>query len=172
MTEKRPRHSMLYYYLLVIGIMLVINLFISPWLLEREIINVDYNTFVEMVEDKKIEAVELDDQSNAILFKADDKIYETAMVNDPDLSQRLLDNDIKFNGTIIRETNPWVSLLLSWVIPIVIFVALGQYMSRKIQKGAKNAMTFGSGSLAGLENLNKKPQMLQLRDELLINTYI
>ena len=147
---------MLYYYLLVIGIMLVINLFISPWLLEREIINVDYNTFVEMVEDKKIEAVELDDQSNAILFKADDKIYETAMVNDPDLSQRLLDNDIKFNGTIIRETNPWVSLLLSWVIPIVIFVALGQYMSRKIQKGAKNAMTFGSGPLAGLGKSNAK----------------
>ncbi len=157
MTDtNKPKHSMLYYYMIVIAILLVINLFISPYLAKRQITEVDYNTFVGMISDRSIDAVQLDQERNAILFTSDDKIYETAMVSDPDLTQRLLDSDVDFTGTIIEQANPWISLLLSWIIPIVIFVALGQYMSHKIKKsGAANAMTFGGG-MGGFGKSNAK----------------
>ena len=102
-----------------------------------------------MTEKKEIKKVELQQQDNTILFTGKDgkTIYKTAMVNDPDLTKRLYEADVSFYGEEIDQSSPILVNILSWVLPILFFVALGEYMSRKLMKraGGKNAMSFGMG---------------------------
>ena len=109
----------------------------------------DYGTFLEMAENKELGQVEVQQQENQILFtnKENTAIYKTGMMPDPDLTQRLADSGAQFSGEIIEQMSPLLSFLLTWVLPIVIFIGIGQYMSKKLMQraGGANSMAFGMG---------------------------
>ena len=146
---KRPKKPLLFYYTIVLIILILFNIIAMPYIKEKQIKDVDYGTFISMTEKKEIKKVELQQQDNTILFTGKDgkTIYKTAMVNDPDLTKRLYEADVSFYGEEIDQSSPILVNILSWVLPILFFVALGEYMSRKLMKraGGKNAMSFGMG---------------------------
>ena len=146
---KRPKKPLMFYYTIVLIILILFNIIAMPYIKEKQIKDVDYGTFISMTEKKEIKKVELQQQDNTILFTGKDgkTIYKTAMVNDPDLTKRLYEADVSFYGEEIDQSFPILVNILSWVLPILFFVALGEYMSRKLMKraGGKNAMSFGMG---------------------------
>ena len=146
---KRPKKPLMFYYTIVLIILILFNIIAMPYIQEKQIKDVDYGTFISMTEKKEIKKVELQQQDNTILFTGKDgkTIYKTAMVNDPDLTKRLYEADVSFYGEEIDQSSPILVNILSWVLPILFFVALGEYMSRKLMKraGGKNAMSFGMG---------------------------
>lgn len=146
---KSPKKPLVYYYTIVLILLLVFNFVAMPWISEHQIKEVDYNTFINMVDKGEVSAVEIQEQNNRILFKGDEKsgkIYKTAMVPDEDLVSRLLKADVSTTGEEIEQTSALVSIL-AWLLPIIIFVALGQYMSRKMmdKMGGGNSMMFNMG---------------------------
>ena len=145
---KSPKKPLLYYYLLVLMVLLLFNLLAMPWISEHQIKEVDYNTFVSMVEKKEIGKVDIQEQENRILFTDTEEktIYKTAMVPDDDLVSRLLEAGISTSGTEIQQTSLLVSIL-SWVLPLIIFIGLGQMLSRSLMKkmGGGNSMMFNMG---------------------------
>ncbi len=147
---KSPKKPLIYYYCIVLIVLMLFNLLAMPWLSQRRIVEVDYGSFVSMVEDGEVKQAEIQEQENRVLFtkEGDNRIYKTAMVGDDRLSDRLLNAGVVFNGVEIEQTSPFLTVLLSWVLPIVIFVAIGQYMSRKLMKnaGGPNAMMFGKSN--------------------------
>lgn len=120
-----------------------------PWLLQRQIKEVDYGTFMTMTAEKEIGQVEIQAQENQIVFtdKENTQVYKTGMVDDPELAQRLWESGAKFSGEIIEQMSPLLSFLLTWVLPILIFVGIGQFMSKKMMEraGGPNSMAFGMG---------------------------
>ena len=145
---KSPKKPLLYYYLLVMLVLLLFNLLAMPWISEHQIKEVDYNTFVSMVEKKEIGKVNIQEQDNRILFTDTEEktIYKTAMVPDDDLVSRLLEAGISTSGTEIQQTSLLVSIL-GWVLPLIIFIGLGQMLSRSLMKkmGGGNSMMFNMG---------------------------
>ena len=146
---KSPKKPLLYYYVVALLVVMLFNFIAMPWMAEHQIKEVDYNTFVTMTEQGEDGKVEIQQQDNRILFtSADEKtVYKTAMVPDDGLVQRLLDAGVSTTGTEIEQTSTLVSIL-AWVLPIIIFVALGQYMSRKMMEkmgGGGNSMMFNMG---------------------------
>ena len=145
---KSPKKPLLYYYFVVMLLVMLFNFIAMPWISEHQIKDVDYNTFVTMTEQGEVGRVEIQEQSNRILFTSSDEktVYKTAMVPDDGLVQRLLDAGVSTTGTEIEQTSTLVSIL-AWVLPIVIFVALGQFMSRKMMEkmGGGNSMMFNMG---------------------------
>ena len=145
---KTPKKPLLFYYLVVMLILMLFNFLAMPWISERQIKEVDYNTFLSMTENGEISRAEIQEQDNRILFmdKEEKVIYKTAMVNDPDLTARLYEAGVSFAGEEIEQTSLLVSIL-SWVLPLIIFVALGQFMSRKMMEkmGGGNSMMFNMG---------------------------
>ena len=150
MTEvKSPKKPLLYYYFVAMLLVMLFNFIAMPWISEHQIKDVDYNTFVTMTEQGEVGRVEIQEQSNRILFTSSDEktVYKTAMVPDDGLVQRLLDAGVSTTGEEIEQTSTLVSIL-AWVLPIIIFVALGQYMSRKMMEkmgGGGNSMMFNMG---------------------------
>ena len=144
---KPPRRPLIYYYGLMMCILMVINFLAMPWLAKRQIMEVDYGTFMEMTEKQEIGRVEV--QSTQILFtdKEDRQIYKTGLMNDPDLIYRLKESGAIFSGEIIEQASPFFSILLSWILPIVIFVVLGQILAKRFmdKAGGANSMMFGMG---------------------------
>ena len=147
---RKPKKPLIFYYGVVMLILLLFNFLAMPWLAQRQVQQVDYGTFIEMADNQELGQVEVQQQDNQILFTNKDNtaIYKTGMMPDPDLTQRLKDSGAKFSGEIIEQTNPILSFLLSWVLPIVVFVAIGQYMSKKMMEraGGPNAMAFGKSN--------------------------
>ena len=144
---KTPKKPLIFYYAVAMLAVFLFNFFAMPWLAQHQIKEVDYNTFVEMVEQDKVGKVEIQEQDNRILFTDKDEtvIYKTAMVSDDDLSARLLEAGVSFKGEEIEQTSLLVDIL-GWVLPILIFIALGQYMSKKMaDKLGGNSMMFGLG---------------------------
>ena len=146
---KSPKKPLIYYYMIVMLVVLLFNLLAMPWLAEHQIKEVDYNTFVTMTEKKEIDQVEIQQQSNRILFtgKDDGAIYKTAIVPDDGLVQRLLDAGISTTGEEIEQTSLLVDIL-GWVLPLVLFIAIGQLISRSMMKkmgGGSNSMMFNMG---------------------------
>ena len=145
---KTPKKPLIFYYAVAMLAVFLFNFFAMPWLAQHQIKEVDYNTFVEMVEQDKVGKVEIQEQDNRILFTDKDEtvIYKTAMVSDDDLSARLLEAGVSFKGEEIEQTSLLVDIL-GWVLPILIFLALGQYMSKKMadKLGGGNSMMFGLG---------------------------
>ena len=145
---KTPKKPLIFYYAVAMLAVFLFNFFAMPWLAQHQIKEVDYNTFVEMVEQGKVGKVEIQEQDNRILFTDKDEtvIYKTAMVSDDDLSARLLEAGVSFKGEEIEQTSLLVDIL-GWVLPILIFIALGQYMSKKMadKLGGGNSMMFGLG---------------------------
>ena len=146
---KRPKKPLIYYYVIVLLILLLVNFLLMPWLMQRQIQEVDYGTFITMTENKEIGQVEIQAQENQILFTNQDDtvVYKTGMVDDPDLTQRLYESGAEFSGEIIEQMSPILSFLLSWVLPIAIFIGIGHYMSKKLMQraGGANSMAFGMG---------------------------
>lgn len=144
---KNPKKPLIYYYGIVLLILFLFNLIVTPLLMQRQITEVDYGTFMSMIEEKNIGNVEVD--SSRILFTDKDNtvLYETGAMNDPTLVQRLYESGAKFSQDMEQTTSPLMSFLLTFVLPLVIFIGLGQYMTKKImsQMGGKNAMSFGMG---------------------------
>ena len=146
---KSPKRSLLYYYGIVLIVLLLFNMIVSPMLMQRQVVDTDYGTFMRMIENSTIGEVQMDD-SEILFTEKDDAnyvVYRTAVLDDPTLTQRLYDSGAEFSGTIEQTMNPLLSFLITFVLPIVIFVALGQYMNKKLieQAGGKNAMSFGLG---------------------------
>ena len=146
---KSPKKPLLYYYFVAMLLVMLFNFIAMPWIAEHQIKDVDYNTFVTMTEQGEVGRVEIQEQSNRILFTSSDEktVYKTAMVPDDGLVQRLLDAGVSTTGEEIEQTSTLVSIL-AWVLPIIIFVALGQYMSRKMMEkmgGGGNSMMFNMG---------------------------
>ena len=146
---KSPKKPLLYYYMIVVLVVLLFNLLAMPWLAEHQIQEVDYNTFVSMTEQKQIGQVEIQQQSNRILFTdAEGKtVYKTAIVPDDGLVQRLLDAGISTTGEEIQQSSLLVDIL-GWVLPLVIFIAIGQVIYRSMMKkmgGGSNSLMFNMG---------------------------
>lgn len=144
---KNPRKPLIYYYGVVMLVLMLFNFLAMPWLAQRQIREVDYGTFMQMTENQEIGRVEV--QENQILFtnKEDTQVYKTGLMNDPDLIYRLKDSGAVFAGEIVEQMSPFLSFLLSWVLPIAVFAGLGQLMSRKMMEkaGGPNSMMFGMG---------------------------
>ena len=146
---KSPKKPLLYYYMIAILVVLLFNLLAMPWLAEHQIKDVDYNTFVSMTEQGKIGQVEIQQQSNRILFTSKDEktIYKTAIVPDDGLVQRLLDAGVSTTGEEIQQSSLLVDIL-GWVLPLVIFIGIGQIISRSMMKkmgGGSNSLMFNMG---------------------------
>ncbi len=146
---KTPKKPLLYYYIIAMLVLLLFNLLAMPWLTEHQIREVDYNTFVTMTEQKEIGQVEIQEQSNRILFTGKDNktIYKTAIVPDDGLVQRLLDAGISTTGEEVEQTSLLMSIL-GWVLPLILFIGIGQLISRNMMKkmgGDGNSMMFGMG---------------------------
>ena len=138
---------MAFYYLIVLAVLFVINFVLMPYMEERSIKQVDYGTFMTMTEEKEIGKVEV--QDNQILFtdKAESQIYKTGVMDDPGLVDRLHASGAEFTSEIVEEMSPFMSILLSWILPLLIFMLLGQFMAKKMmdKAGGKNSMMFGMG---------------------------
>ena len=146
---KSPKKPLIYYYLAAILLVVLFNMLAMPWLAEHQIQEVDYNTFVSMTEKKEIGKVEIQQQSNRILFTDKDEktIYKTAIVPDDDMVQRLLDAGISTTGEEIEQTS-LLTDILCWVLPLVLFIAIGQLVSRSLMKkmgGGSNSLMFNMG---------------------------
>ena len=145
---KTPKKPLIYYYALALLILSLLNFFVMPWLAEKQVKEVDYGTFMTMTEDKDVGQVEV--QENQIVFtnKDNTKIYKTGVMNDPDLIERLHASGAQFSSEIVEQMSPFLSALLTWVLPGIIFIVLGQFMARKLMDkagGGAASMMFGKG---------------------------
>ena len=145
---KSPKKPLIFYYGIALLVIVLFNVIVSPLLVKARVTEVDYGTFMSMIEQKKIGNVEVEDDQIIFTDKDDaKKIYKTGAMNDPKLTQRLYDSGAKFSKDIETTTSPLVSFLLTFVLPLIIFIGLGQYMGKKLmeQAGGKNSMAFGFG---------------------------
>ena len=147
---KTPKKPLIYYGLIVLTVLLLFNMLITPMIAQRQVKEVDYGTFVQMAEDKDLGLVEVDEAENQVVFTDKDNtaIYKAGMIPDPGLAQLLKDSGAQYSGQILEQVNPLISFLLSWVLPIVVFAALGYYMNKKLMQraGGSNAMSFGKAN--------------------------
>ena len=145
---KSPKKPLIFYYGIALLVIVLFNVIVSPLLVKARVTEVDYGTFMSMIEQKKIGNVEVEDDQIIFTDKDDaKKIYKTGAMNDPTLTQRLYDSGAKFSKDIETTTSPLMSFLLTFVLPLIIFIGLGQYMGKKLmeQAGGKNSMAFGFG---------------------------
>ena len=144
---KKPRQPLVFYYLLALAALVLFNSFLAPLLFSPRVTEVDYSEFIRMTEEKKIAEVMVEE--NQILFSdADGALYKTGLMDDPELTQRLYASGAKFSSQIVEEMSPILSFLVSWALPILIFVGLGQYLSKKMVEkagGGAGSMMFGMG---------------------------
>ena len=142
---KTPKKPLAIYYTIVLLVLLLLNLVLVPWMSERQVKEVDYGTFMSMTEEKNIGRVDI--ESNQIIFtdKDESQVYRTGLMNDPSLTERLYDAGAAFSSEIVEQTSPILSFLLWFVLPIVLFTALGNYMNKKLMEkmGGPNSMMFG-----------------------------
>ena len=145
---KTPKKPLIYYYGIVMLVLMLFNFLAMPWFAQRQILEVDYGTFMDMTERREIGQVEV--QDNQILFtnREGTQIYKTGLMVDPDLIYRLKGSGAIFSGKIIEQMSPFASFLLSWVLPIAVFIGLGQFVSRKMMEkaGGPNSMMFGKSN--------------------------
>ena len=148
MKEVRsPKKPLIYYYGIVLLIILLFNMLITPLITQSRVLEVGYGTFMDMIDDQSIGVVQVED--NQILFtdKSGSTVYRTGPMDDPTLTQRLHDAGAEFTRVIAEPASPLWTILMTFVLPMLIFAALGQYMSKKLmeQAGGKNSMAFGMG---------------------------
>ena len=157
---KSPKKPLLYYYAIALLVIVLFNLIVSPLLMKQQVEEVDYGTFMRMIEEKNIGEVEV--ESDEIVFTDKDKqqIYSTGAMDDPTLTQRLYDCGATFTKQVQETTSPVLSFLLTTILPLVIFIGIGQYLSKKLLEsaGGKNSLMFGS---AGKSNAKVYVQSTQ-----------
>lgn len=147
---KKPRKPLIYYYVIVLIILLLFNFLLMPWMAERRVQEVGYDEFIEMTENEEIGQVQINEGDNEIIFtdRDGDRIYKTGMVEDPGMTERLYESGARFSGQIIEQASPILTFLLTWILPIALFIGIGQYMSRKLMSrasGGPDSMIFGMG---------------------------
>ena len=142
---KSPKKPMLSYYLTIISVILLFNLIVTPLLMERQVEEVDYGTFMTMIDEKNIGKVQIEDSEIVFTDKDNTKVYTTGAMDDPTLTQRLYDSGAVFTREVQQAQSPLVSFLVTGILPLLIFVGIGQYMSKKLmdQAGGKNSLIFG-----------------------------
>ena len=145
---KTPKRPLIFYYTLVLAIILLFNLLVTPLLTGNQVTEVDYGAFMDKIDAQDIGAVQVEDTRILFTDKAESVIYETTPMEDPTLTERLHEAGAKFTRVIEEPISPIWSILLTYVLPIVIFVALGHYMRKKLMEqagGGKSSMAFGMG---------------------------
>ena len=144
---KPPKKPLIYYYGVALVVLLLINFLLVPLVARHAVQEVDYGTFMTMTENKEIGKVEVEDNQIIFTNKDGSKIYKTGPMNDPDLTQRLYDAGAEFTRDIVEETSPLLSFVLTWILPIVLFIAIGQLMAKKLtdRAGGPGSMMFGAG---------------------------
>ena len=142
---KSPKKPLLYYYGVVLLVLLVFNLIVTPLLLKEEVTEVDYGTFMSMTEEKNIGQVQVEDQQIVFTDKDEKNVYQTNAMDDPQLTERLYESGAKFSKDVDASTSPLLSLLITGILPMLIFIGLGQYMAKKLrdQMGGKDSLMFG-----------------------------
>ena len=144
---KKPRRPLLFYYFVVMLVLILFNTIVMPMFNSWEVRQVDYGSFITMTNDGNVGLVEV--QDNQIIFtdKAKETIYKTGKMDDPELTERLYASGAEFSSEIVEETSPILTVLLSWLLPIILFVALGQFLSRKMMEkaGGPQSMMFNMG---------------------------
>ena len=144
---KSPKKPLLYYYGITLLVILLFNLLVAPLIARNQVTETDYGTFMQMIEDKDIGKVQV--ESDQIIFtgKSGGTVYTTGAMDDPTLTQRLYDAGATFTKEVQQTTSPLLSFFLTIVLPLLIFLGIGQYMSKKLmeQAGGKNSLMFGAG---------------------------
>jgi cell division protease FtsH len=144
---KTPKKPLFFYYGITLLVLILFNFVVLPRIFQAKVTEVDYGTFMSMTEDGNIGRVEV--QTNKILFtdKAESTVYKTGLMNDPGLTERLYQSGAIFTSEIIEQTSPLLTFLLSWILPLLIFIGIGQLMARQLMKnaGGSNSMMFNMG---------------------------
>ena len=145
---KNPKKPLIFYYGVILLVVILLNLIAGPMLMQHQVKDVDYGTFLSMIADKNIGEVEIDNSEIIFTDKSNETTYKTGKMDDPQLVQRLYDSGAKFSSEIVEQASPIANFLLTWVFPVVLFVVVGQLVSRYMMKkmgGGNNAMSFGMG---------------------------
>lgn len=144
---KSPKKPLIYYYTITLAVLILFNLIVTPLLAQGQVNDVDYGTFMTMVEEGNVGKVQVDDDEITFTDKDNTAIYRTGAMNDPTLTQRLYDSGATFTKEVTQTTSPLTSFLLTFMLPMMLFIFLGQYMSKKLTEhaGGPNAMAFGMG---------------------------
>ena len=145
---KKPKKPLIYYYVIALAVLLVFNLLAMPYLNSGRVKEVDYGTFMSMTEEQNIGMVEVMDNQIVFTDKAEENIYKTGRMDDPQMVDRLYNSGAEFASEIVEETSPLLTILLYWVLPLVLFIAIGQFMSKKLMdkaSGGANSMMFNMG---------------------------
>ncbi|MGN0380969.1 MAG: ATP-dependent zinc metalloprotease FtsH [Suilimivivens sp.] len=147
---KQPKKPLIFYYVIVMIVMMLLNVLLFPKILRQQVETVDYGTFLNMVEEKQVDKVQIEGDYIYFVDKAEKPaFYQTTTFDDPELVDRLRASGCQFGRVVEEEMSPFLSFIISWVLPIVIFVALGQWMSSKIMKkmgGGMPSMQFGKSN--------------------------
>ncbi|KRG12932.1 cell division protein FtsH [Virgibacillus soli] len=147
--QKNPKKPLIYYILVSVMVVMVLNAFVFPLIMEQKVSQVDYGTFLKQIEQGKVDSVEIQDNQigyTVIDGSGREKVYVTGKMDDPDLVNRLYDANVKFTKVVPKEASPFLKFILAWILPLVIFIAVGQFLMRKMagkMGGGANAMTFG-----------------------------
>ncbi|MGN0727693.1 MAG: ATP-dependent zinc metalloprotease FtsH, partial [Anaerovoracaceae bacterium] len=144
---KKPRKPLLYYYFVILIVILLFNALVVPYMGQSQVQDVDYGTFITMTEKHNVGKVQIEENQIIFTDKNEKNIYRTGVVNDPQLIERLYENGAKIYGEIVQEMSPLMSILLTWILPLVIFIGLGEMLSRKFMSkaGGPNSMMFNMG---------------------------
>ena len=145
---KQPKKPLAYYYFIVLLVIMLFNFLLMPKLIERQILEVDYGTFMTMTEEKNIGQVDIQDNQIVFTDKEGTKIFKTGLMEDPGRTERLYEAGAVFSSEIVEETSPFLSILLTWILPMVVFIALGQFLTKKMMDkmgGGSGAMSFNMG---------------------------
>jgi cell division protease FtsH len=146
---KKPKKPIMYYYLIALIVIIVLNMVVFPRMMQSDIEQIDYGTFLQMLEDGEIDVVEIKDNDIFIQEKGTDAVFVTGTMDDPELVRKLTDSDVKFSREISDTTPSLMSTIFSWVFTIVIFVAIGQLFARSMQKrmgGGNDVLSFGKSN--------------------------
>lgn len=164
---KSPKRPMIFYYIIALVAILCINFLLLPALEQRQVKEVDYGTFMTMIDEKQIDSVNI--ESNQIIFtdKSGDTVYKTGIIEDPDLVARLHESGAKFSSEIIEPTSPIISFLMACFLPMLIMIALGQWLSKKMLSkmgGGMNSMQFGMGGKSNAKVYVKSSSGIKFSD--------
>ena len=144
---KKPKKPLIFYYGMALLLLLLFNIFAAPKLMQHQIKEVDYGTFMEMTDSKNIGLVEVQDNQIVFTDKSDENVYKTGVLDDPGLTERLYNSGAKFSKEIVKETSPLAAFFFSWILPTLLFIGIGNLLSRQLMKkmGGSNSMMFNMG---------------------------
>ena len=163
---KSPKKPLIYYYSIIILIVLLFNVFVAPLLMKNQVEEVDYGTFMRMIDEKNIGEVEVEDDEIVFTDKDKQQIYTTGAMDDPTLTQRLYDAGATFTKQVQQTTSPVLSFLLSTLVPLLIFFGIGQYLSKKLVEsaGGKNSLMFGGAGKSSAKVYVQSTQGIHFND--------